>query len=79
VALSIVPVAPWRVRLDPYPFAEEPASFRLVRRVLPKGDNGDADAFRHRFGATAPEYVQITAVSSSNSSETGAKARCQTS
>ena len=64
VALSIEPVAPWRVRLDPYPFAEEPASFQLVRRVLPKGDNGDADAFRHRFAATAPEDVRITAVGS---------------
>jgi hypothetical protein len=64
VVLSIEPVAPWRVRLDPYPFADEPASFQLVRRVLPKGDSGDADAFRHRFAATAPEHVRITAVSS---------------
>src|SRR6185312_14864430 len=29
-------VAPWRVRIDPYPFGESPARFELVRRVLPK-------------------------------------------
>ena len=30
------PVAPWRVRLDPFPFAESPARFALLRYVLPK-------------------------------------------
>ena len=30
-------VAPWRVRMSPYPFAESPARFELVRRLLPKG------------------------------------------
>ena len=63
-ALSIEPVAPWRVRIDPYPFAEEPATFEVVRRVLPKGDSGDANAFRRRFAATPPEHVPITVVSS---------------
>jgi len=29
-------LAPWRVRMDPYPFAESPASFELVRRLMPK-------------------------------------------
>jgi hypothetical protein len=29
-------VAPWRVRMTPYPFGDSPARFELVRRVLPK-------------------------------------------
>ena len=29
-------VAPWRVRIDPFPFGESPARFELVRHVLPK-------------------------------------------
>ena len=31
------PVAPWHVRLDPFPFVESPARFSLLRRVVPKG------------------------------------------
>ena len=34
-------VAPWRVRMAPYPFVESPTAFELVRRVLPKGERGD--------------------------------------
>jgi hypothetical protein len=34
------PIAPWRVRMDPYPFAESPASFSLLRRLVPKGATG---------------------------------------
>jgi hypothetical protein len=33
---TIEPVGPWRVKLEPYPFAESPGSFSLVRRVVPK-------------------------------------------
>jgi hypothetical protein len=47
------PVAPWHVRMDPYPFAESPARFSLLRRVLPK--NGAANV----LGAPA-ELVEIT-------------------
>jgi hypothetical protein len=35
------PVAPWHVRLSPYPFRVSPASFSLVRRVIPKGEVDD--------------------------------------
>jgi hypothetical protein len=34
-------LAPWRVRLAPYPFVESPASFELVRRVMPKGEHAE--------------------------------------
>jgi hypothetical protein len=34
-------LAPWRVRMDPYPFADSPASFELVRRLLPKSERAE--------------------------------------
>ena len=47
------PVAPWHVKLDPYPFVERPARFSLLRRVVPK-DRG------RELAAIEPERVQIT-------------------
>ncbi len=35
------PVGPWRVRVEPYPFADSPAHFSLLRRVLPKDGSVD--------------------------------------
>jgi hypothetical protein len=35
------PVGPWRVRIGPYPFADSPASFSLLRRILPKDGSPD--------------------------------------
>ena len=49
-------LAPWRVRVEPFPFVESPARFTLLRRVLPKGTNGD---FRRLFFGTEPERVEI--------------------
>ncbi|HZO98467.1 MAG TPA: DUF3891 family protein [Gaiellaceae bacterium] len=34
---TLEPAGPWRVRISPFPFAEAPARFELVRRLLPKG------------------------------------------
>jgi hypothetical protein len=34
-------LAPWRVRMSPYPFGGSPASFELVRRVMPKSAHAD--------------------------------------
>ena len=31
-------LAPWRVRMSPFPFGESPARFSLVRRLLPRGE-----------------------------------------
>src|SRR4051812_46814624 len=45
-------VAPWRVRMSPYPFGDSPAAFELVRRVMPK--NGRADVL-----ATPTERVGV--------------------
>jgi uncharacterized protein DUF3891 len=49
----IEPVAPWRVRLSPYPFGGGEEGFSLVRRVIPK--DGAVDVL-----GTGPERVQIT-------------------
>jgi len=46
-------LAPWRVRMEPFPFGDRPARFELVRRVLPK--NGASGVL-----ATPPERVEIT-------------------
>jgi hypothetical protein len=50
--------AEWRVRIEPFPFAESPARFSLVRRVLPKRawTNGE---FRREFFAQEPERVEV--------------------
>jgi hypothetical protein len=47
------PLGPWRVRLSPYPFGESPASFSLVRRLIPKGAAG-------AVLAVAPQRTEIT-------------------
>lgn len=46
-------VAPWRVRMQPFPFGESPARFALERRLLPKGRAVDVLA-------TPVERVAIT-------------------
>src|SRR6476659_6199594 len=49
----IEPVAPWHVRLSPYPFGAGAGGFSLLRRVIPK--NGRADV-----RGTPPERVEIS-------------------
>ena len=56
---SFEPVAPWHVRVTPFPFAEAAASFSLLRRVLPQA-RLDEDEFRRELFATPPERTQIT-------------------
>ena len=45
-------VGPWRIRMKPFPFSEAPATFSLVRRVLPK--DGQREIL-----ALPPERVEI--------------------
>ena len=52
------PVAPWRVRCDPFPFADGPTEFSLLRRVLPKRP-WDRDGFRQGFFAQSPQATSI--------------------
>jgi len=38
---SLEPLAPWRIRMDPFPFAESPARFTMIRRLVPKQGRPD--------------------------------------
>jgi Protein of unknown function (DUF3891) len=59
-ALSLEPAGSWRIRIDPYPFSERPARFRLLRRVLPKDGLYDEESFRRELAAARLETVEIT-------------------
>jgi hypothetical protein len=50
---QLEPVAPWDVRIAPYPFGGSPAHFSLVRRMVSKVASTD-------ILGTAPERVAIT-------------------
>jgi hypothetical protein len=45
--------APWRARIDPFPFVESPARFSLLRRVLPRAAGGGGVL------SMAPERLEI--------------------
>jgi len=47
------PVSPWRVRMDPFPFAESPAQFSLLRRLVPKNSRPDVLS-------VSPEPVELS-------------------
>jgi hypothetical protein len=55
----IEPTGDWRIRLDPYPFAERPLQTSLVRHVLPKRDWTLAE-FRRALADTRAERTEIT-------------------
>jgi hypothetical protein len=52
------PLAPWRIRMEPFPFAESPARFTLLRRGLPKRD-WTREEFRREFAAAEPERTEL--------------------
>ena len=54
------PVGPWRVRMEPFPFAESPARFTLLRRLLPKNRWSTQAEFRQELFAREPERTGIT-------------------
>jgi hypothetical protein len=60
-SIKIEPLGPWRLRFDPYPFVEEPLALTMVRRLVPKRDWPDDDAFRADLAATPAETVRIFA------------------
>ena len=53
------PLGPWHVRLEPFPFAEGPARFSLLRHVVPKRRWAQAELQRE-LRQTPPERVEIT-------------------
>lgn len=50
---TVTLVAPWRARIDPFPFVESPARFSLLRRVLPRSVRGGGVL------SVAPERLEI--------------------
>lgn len=59
VRVAIEPLGPWRVRFDPYPFVEDRVALTLRRRLVPKRDWLDEDAFRADLAATPFETVRV--------------------
>jgi hypothetical protein len=60
VELRLEPLGPWRVRMEPYPFAESPARFTVVRKVLLKGPFHGNEDFRKAYFGVRAEMVDIT-------------------
>jgi len=61
VRIAIEPLGPWRVRFDPYPFAQDQVALTLRRRLLPKRAWPEEDAFRADLAAAPFETVRIFA------------------
>ncbi|HET6448791.1 MAG TPA: DUF3891 family protein [Conexibacter sp.] len=61
VRIAIEPLGPWRVRLDPYPFREDTTALTMRRRLVPKREWRDDEAFRTDLAATPYETVRIFA------------------
>ncbi len=61
VRVAIEPRGPWRVRVDPYPFALDPVPLTLRRRLVPKREWPGDDAFRADLAAAPLETVQLIA------------------
>jgi hypothetical protein len=59
--IAIEPLGPWRLRLDPWPFAEDQVALQMVRRLLPKRDWTTDDELRADLAAVSPETVRIYA------------------
>lgn len=60
VELRLTPLRPWHVRVEPYPFAESPARFTLVRKLLLKAPFEGNEDFRRAYFGTRAELVDIT-------------------
>ncbi|HXE45597.1 MAG TPA: DUF3891 family protein [Conexibacter sp.] len=61
VRVAIAPLGPWRVRFDPYPFTLDPIALTLRRRLVPKREWPDDDAFRADLAAAPFETVRLFA------------------
>ena len=59
VDYRLEPLAPWRIRMEPFPFAESPARFTMLRRVVPKRE-WTQEEFRRELADAEPERTEIT-------------------
>jgi len=58
--LRVEPLGPWHVAIDPYPFADRPGRFGVVRKVVPKRSYAGNEEFRRDYFAIRSETVAIT-------------------
>jgi hypothetical protein len=58
-ALSLEPAGPYQVRCQPFPFANRPVRFEMLRRLVPKRSWADDAGFRADFAAAPVERMQI--------------------
>jgi len=58
--MTLTPLGPYRVCLDPSPFGAAPERFELLRRAVPKREWRDHASFRRDLWATEPERLAIT-------------------
>jgi hypothetical protein len=60
-AVTIEPLGPHRVRLDPFPFVASPTELTLARRLVRKRAWEDDEAFQRDLAAAAAETLTIVA------------------
>jgi hypothetical protein len=53
------PLAPWRIRMDPFPFVESPARFELLRYMFPKRP-WTRDDLRAELARATPERTELS-------------------
>ncbi len=57
--LRLTPLGPWRVVAEPFPFAQSPARFTLLRYLVPK-EARTSESLRQALRERGPEQVDIT-------------------
>lgn len=58
--LRVVPLGPWRARIEPYPFRERPLRLTLVRKLLLRAPFENSEDFRAAYFGARTELVEIT-------------------
>jgi hypothetical protein len=59
VDYRLEPLAPWHIRMEPFPFRDSPARFTLLRRALPKRA-WTREEFRGELAVTEPQATELT-------------------
>ncbi len=62
VSLTLTPLAPTTIRIDPYPFDDTPLEAALVYRQLPQSALRDADCFKAAYFGARPKVAIFTFV-----------------
>lgn len=62
VSLKLTPTAPATIRIDPYPFDDEPLKAGLVYRQLPQSALRDAESFKAAYFGARPQIAAFAFV-----------------